>query len=129
MVTISRTDLARSTREIIEQVRKGETIMVQSYGEDQIVLLDAIDYRLLKAAAAVFDDAPGGHPDAMKEALRRYLAKDISLAKAAELLGTNRFELMERFDRLGIPIRNASATIEEARQEADVALSLIPAKT
>ena len=43
---ISRTELARNTREIVEQVRHGQTVIVQSYGEEQIVLLDALDYRL-----------------------------------------------------------------------------------
>ena len=44
MVTaISKTDLARNTREIVERVRSGQTIVVKSYGEEQIVLLDALD--------------------------------------------------------------------------------------
>jgi hypothetical protein len=48
-LTISRTDLARNTREIVEQVRGGQTIVVQSYGQDQIVLLDMLDYKILRS--------------------------------------------------------------------------------
>jgi predicted HTH domain antitoxin len=56
------------------------------------------------------------------KALQRYLAGKISLGKASELLGLNRFELQERFVRLGVPLSLGPATLEEAR--ADVAAAL-----
>jgi len=49
-----------------------------------------------------------------------YLEERISLGKAAELLGLSRFELQERFHRLGAPLRLGPATIEEAREEIAV---------
>ncbi|MBK8024214.1 MAG: type II toxin-antitoxin system prevent-host-death family antitoxin [Chloroflexi bacterium] len=117
-VSISRTDLARNTREIVDQVRHGQTVVVQSYGEEQIVLLDALDYRLLKAVAACAimkdQDASG---DALHETVRLYLAEQISLAKAAERLGLTRFDLMERFERLAVPLRLGPATMAEAKDE------------
>lgn len=116
--TISRTDLARNTREIVDQVRKGDTIMVQSYGEDQIVLLDAFDYRILKALVDyALREAGVSHPGDVGEVIRLYLDEQISLAKAAEMLGLSRYELMERFERLGVPLRMGSKTLEEAQEE------------
>ncbi|MBL8153357.1 MAG: UPF0175 family protein [Anaerolineae bacterium] len=55
--------------------------------------------------------------DDLGAALRLYLDEQISLAKAAERLGLSRFDLMERFERLGIPLRSGPATLEEARSE------------
>jgi hypothetical protein len=124
-ITVSRTDLARNTREIVEQVRKGETIVVQSYGEEQIILLDTFDYKLLRALAhcAV---TPGAADDPvtlddLDGVIRAYLDRRISLGKAARQLGLSRFELLERFERLGIPLRIGPETLDEAREEVRVA--------
>ena len=54
--------------------------------------------------------------------LRAYLTEEISLGKAADLLGLSRFELQECFLRLGIPLRLGPATLEEARAEVSAAL-------
>jgi len=117
-ITISRTDLARNTRAIVEQVRQGQTIVVQSYGQEQAVLLGAMDYRILKAladyAVKTTSEETG---DVLDDALRAYLDEHISLAKAAEILGLSRFELMQRFEQLGIPLRLGSTTVDEAQEE------------
>jgi predicted HTH domain antitoxin len=117
-VTISRTDLARNTREIVDQVRKGHTIFVQSYGEDQIVLLDLLDYKILKAlvdyALQETSELQTGDVSAV---MRLYLDEQISLAKASEMLGLSRYELMEHFERLGIPLRLGPETLEDAQDE------------
>ena len=117
-VTISRTDLARNTREIVDQVRKGQTIFVQSYGEDQIVLLDLLDYKILKAlvdyALRETNDLQVGD---VNEVMRLYLDEQVSLAKASEMLGLSRYELMEHFERLGIPLRLGPETLEDAQEE------------
>ncbi|MBZ0303156.1 MAG: UPF0175 family protein [Anaerolineae bacterium] len=117
-VTISRTDLARNTREIVDQVRKGHTIFVQSYGEDQIVLLDLLDYKILKAlvdyALRETDNLQAGD---VNEVMHRYLDEQISLAKASEMLGLSRYELMDHFERLGIPLHLGPETLEDAQEE------------
>jgi predicted HTH domain antitoxin len=117
-VTISRTDLARNTREIVDQVRKGHTIFVQSYGEDQIVLLDLLDYKILKAlvdyALQETGDLQAGD---VNEVMRLYLDEQISLAKASEMLGLSRYELMDHFERLGIPLRLGPDTLADAQEE------------
>jgi AraC-like DNA-binding protein len=91
------------------------------------VLLDPLDFRLLQALArcAVVEmehEQPQGDPDI--GALRAYLADEISLGKAADLLGLSRFELQGRFLRLGVPLRLGPASLEEARAEVAVALKL-----
>jgi len=50
--TVSKTDLARRTRQIVDRARRGDTIIVESYGEEQVVVIDAVDYRILRAVAA-----------------------------------------------------------------------------
>ena len=126
MVTIvSKTDLARNTREIVERVRSGQTIIVKSYGEEQIVLLDALDYRILKASVNYAVKNPSDVAelpnDDLQEVLFAYLSERISLSKAAELLSLSRFDLMERFERTGIPLRRGPDTLEEAIDEITAA--------
>jgi len=121
-LTISRTELARNTREVLEQVRKGSPVVVESYGEEQVILLDAMDYRLMRSLVnyAVTKIAPNNQEageDAVYSIMHSYLEADISLAKAAEEVGMSRFELMERFERLGVPLRIGVSTVQEARDE------------
>jgi prevent-host-death family protein len=124
-ITISRTDLARKTREIMEQVRQGQAVVVESYGQEQIVLLDALDYKLLRAlghyAAAQASLAEAVAEDEVSQAVIAYLEQRISLSKMAEQLSLSRFDLMARFERLGIPLRLGPATIDEAREEIEAA--------
>lgn len=117
-VSVSNTDLARNTREIVDRVRHGQMVVVQSYGEDQIVLLDALDYRLLRAVVSyAFQQESGQGSDDVSVMIRQYLDAHISLSKAAEGLGLSRFELMDRFERLGVPLRLGSETLAEAQDE------------
>lgn len=114
-------DLSQRTREILDRVQEGELAVVASGGEERIVLLDALDYRLLRTLAlcATGGDANGDLQDA--RALRDYLAEKINLGKAAELLQLSRFELEESFQRLGIPLRRGARSIEDAQAEIAVA--------
>jgi hypothetical protein len=123
--TISQADLATNTQEVVDRVQHGEVAVIEGSGQGQVVLLDGLDFRLLRVLAqcAIDEKGPGlGAEDSDVQALRRYLAEEISLGKASELLGVNRFELQERFHRLGVPLRIGPATLEEAR--ADVAATL-----
>lgn len=116
---ISQTDLESKAREIVERVRHGELAVVESSGEEQVVLLDASDFRLLQALAACTTEpaepAEGISHDA--QVLRRYLNTDINLGKAAEELGLSRLELQDRFLRLGVPLRIGPSSMEEALRE------------
>ena len=150
--TISKTDLARRTRQIVDRARRGDTILVESYGEEQVVVMDAIDYRILRAAAAyrtlptqpspLSDPAveplgltsaeveravheTGGAPQARWDTvIAAYQSGHINQGRAAALLSLSIYELDERFRRLGIPRRVGPATIEEAREEVAAALAL-----
>lgn len=72
------------------------------------------------------DDGPANRRAAAEElapeVLRAYLAEEISLGRAAELLGLSRFDAQERFRRLGIPLLLGPATLEEARAEVASAM-------
>lgn len=140
-ITISRTDLARNTRKTIERARREGPVMVESYGEEQVAILDAIDYRLIRAILNYQSDvaemrsvaAPNGITDDELQglvdqsggnvqikwdtAVAAHQNNDISFGRLAELLGTNRFELAARYNRLGIPLQIGPATIEEAQQD------------
>jgi predicted HTH domain antitoxin len=49
-----------------------------------------------------------------------YLDEQISLAKAAELLGIDRWTLQEEFQMRGIPLRQGAASMEELYAEIQV---------
>lgn len=123
--TISRTELARKTREVLTAVREGRPAVVESYGEEQAVVMDALDYRLLLGVVA-WAVTPREERLAQElkpsRAVSDYLDERISLGKTAEHLGISRFELMERFERLGVPLRLGPLSLEEAQDEVRVAL-------
>lgn len=114
---ISPSDLSQRTLEILKRVHEGELAVVASGGKERIVLLDALDYRLLRALAshATGKEANHGLPEA--QVLRDYLDERINFGKAAELLQLSRFELEESFQRLGIPLRRGARSIEDAQAE------------
>ena len=136
--TISRTELARNTRQAIERVRRGETILVKSFGDEQVAIMDVIDYRLLRAVASyrprptapvqTEDATPAGLDAAVVQeaqdrggiqftwnlVINAYMDGDISLGRAAELLGLNRFDFVARCNRLGLPMRRGPKPREEA---------------
>ncbi len=63
--------------------------------------------------------------DAVIDVIRDYLNQSISLSRAAELLGMSRFELMDRFKRLNIPLRLGPRTKQEAQDEINAALKAL----
>lgn len=120
---ISPSDLSQRTREILDRVQEGELAVVASGGEERIVLLDALDYRLLRALAlCTTGGGANGSSDLLEaQVLRDYLDERINLGKAAELLQLSRFELEAGFQRLGIPLRRGARSIEDAQAEIAVA--------
>jgi hypothetical protein len=116
---ISPSDLSQRTREILARVHEGELAVVASGGEERIVLLDSLDYRLLRALAVCATGGGADGPDDLLDSrvLRDYLDERINLGKAADLLQLSRFELEESFQRLGIPLRRGARSIEDAQAE------------
>jgi prevent-host-death family protein len=117
---ISQTDLQNRAGEIFERVRHGEMAVVERTGEEQIVLLDAVDFRLLQALAACAADASEKEGSSDARILRDYLHDEISLGKAAEELGLSRFDLADRLHRLDIPLPFGPVSLEDARSEIAV---------
>ena len=125
LTTISQADLVGKTQEVVDRVQHGEIAVVESFGHEQAVVLDPLDFRLLRALAQCAISEKEREPqedDPDVRALHAYLAEEISLGKTADLLGLSRFELQERFLRLGVPLRLGPATLEEARVEVDAAM-------
>jgi hypothetical protein len=118
---ISPTDLEGRAREIVERVRHGEMAVVETSGEEQVVLLDATDFRLLYALATCATEASEWEGEIPVDAriLRDYLDDEISLGKAAEELGLSRFDLTDRFHRLGVPLPFGPTSLEDAQSEID----------
>ena len=149
-LSVSKTDLARRTRQIVDRARRGETIIVESYGEEQVAVVDATDYRILRAVAvyyassprtdataledrelvglteaqlaAAVDEAGGAVQQRWNVVMGAYLDGQINAGRAAVLLGLLSFELDERFQRLGVPRRIGPDTLEEAQAEVRAAL-------
>ncbi len=119
--TFSRTDLTRKTREILELVRRGRPAVIQSYGEEQAVLVDRLDYRLLQGLAGLASRPVKEAEGEIRVLLGRYLSNEVSLSKVAAELGVSRFDLMERFDRLGVPIEVGPDGLDDARAEVEEA--------
>jgi predicted HTH domain antitoxin len=118
--TITQVALAMNPKEIIDRVQHGEVVIVETSGKEQAVLLNSLDFRLLRALAhcAIPDkEREQEEVDPDVRILGAYLAGEISLGKAAELLDLSRFELQERCLRLGVPLRLGPATLAEAWEE------------
>jgi predicted HTH domain antitoxin len=113
---------------------------VESYGEEQVVLMDILDYRLIRAVAAYHHGSPLSsdsdvEPRGLSEAdlstdaqlrwnqvIAAYLDEQISLGRAATLLNLSRYELDECFRRLDLPRRIGAETVADAQAEVITAL-------
>lgn len=142
-LTISRTDLARRTREAIEHAQRGETVFIEGYGAEQAAIIDAREYHLLRAVAVYrkrllapvtyAETAPrgltedeiqarvvasgGDRQEAWDAVIAAYLDGDISLGRASLLLGLSRFDLQARFNRLGLSSVPGPFSLNEAKAE------------
>ncbi len=138
---VSRTELARNTRQVLGAVQRGRTTLIENYGEPEAALLDIVDYRIMRAVMRAYAEKPEIDPDAgLSEeevhaqndpdarygrwryralVFAHYLAGSISLAYAAELLAMPCLELRTRCLKLDVPLRVAPGDVAEAA--ADVA--------
>jgi prevent-host-death family protein len=130
-----KTELARNTRQIIRSVQRGQTVVIEHHGEPEVAIIDIADYHILRALAHYYAKPPQIEKEAglsdktvanlpsLQEqydlVMAYYLAEEISLSRAAELLDLTWLDLRTRFLRLDVPIRMAPADLAEA--QADVA--------
>ncbi|MCL4805085.1 MAG: type II toxin-antitoxin system prevent-host-death family antitoxin [Anaerolineae bacterium] len=128
-----KTELARNTRQIIRAAQRGQTVVIEHHGQPEVAIIDIVDYRLLRALTHYYSRPPhivpgNGLSDEVVEAepdiqaqydlvLAYFLAEEISLGRAAELLDLPWLDLRGRFLRLDVPMRNGSAGHDEAREE------------
>ncbi|QWK11243.1 MAG: hypothetical protein KNN16_02945 [Thermoflexus hugenholtzii] len=121
-------------------------------GKERIILMDAADYRILRAVAAYrtrpphpsplaeptlepvglseeelrpeAEEAADGSQARWNQIIAAYLDGHINLGRAARLLNLPVDDLRERFLRLGVPLRLGPETMEEAQAEITVGLSI-----
>jgi hypothetical protein len=134
---ISKTDLARNTRQVINNVLRGQATFIESHGKPEAVIVDIVDYRILRAvmryhAGRPKIDASAGLTEAdlqrsgdvqgrYDQVMAHYLAGSISLGRAAELLGASWLDLRTRCLRLDVPLAAAPATPAEAQADLEMA--------
>jgi predicted HTH domain antitoxin len=134
---VRKTDLARSTRQVINNVLRGQTTVVESHGEPEVVIMDIVDYRITRAVVRYYSqqsviDVEQGLPDEQAAetsdaqerfnlVLAHYLAGAISLGRAADLLELPWLDLRTRFQRLDVPLRVAPIDVDEAKLDVEEA--------
>jgi len=132
---VRKTDLARNTRQIIRNVVRGQTAVVESHGQPEVAIVDIIDYYLQRAALNYYAQSPqvdveaglsdedvqqaGGEQERYNLVMAHYLGEAISLGRAAELLDLPWMDLRLRLARLGIPLRLGPQSIEDLRAEIE----------
>ena len=99
---VRKTDLARSTRQVINNVLRGQTAVVESHGQPEVAIMDIVDYRIIRAVLRYYAQQPeidveegladqqvtstSDPQERFNLILAHYLAGAISLGRAAELL-------------------------------------------
>jgi predicted HTH domain antitoxin len=133
---ISKTDLARSTHQVIREAQRGYTVLVENHGQPEVAIVDIIDFLLQRAAIHYFgfpkefeQDVAISEPilkslpsdqDRFNLVIGHYLAVHISIGRSAELLGMSPSELQVRLMRSGIPLRMGPESPEELDTEMKV---------
>ena len=130
---ISKTDLARSTHQVIREAQRGYTVLVENHGQPEVAIVDIIDFQLQRAAIHYFCFPKEYEQDVeISESLLKsitadqerfnlvighYLAIHISIGRSAELLGMSPPELQVRLMRSGVPLRMGPESKEELDRE------------
>ena len=133
---VHKTELARNTRQVIRDVQRGYTVLVESHGQAEAAILDILDYRIVRAFMAYHTRPPKVDPKGIDDKLlgelddpqqvcnlilAHYLAGAISLGRAAELLNLPPLALQFRFQRLDVPLNLGAKDELATREEADSA--------
>lgn len=133
---VRKSDLARNTRQIIRDVLRGRTAVVENHGQAEVAIVDIIDYRLQRAfiyyhvekpSLSELDDLSGqefrhfsDEQELFNRVLAYFLAGIISLARAAELLELTFLDLRTRLLNLGIPLSLGTQTLDELGSEVNI---------
>lgn len=133
---ISKTDLARSTHQVIREAQRGYTVLVENHGQPEVVIVDIIDFQLQRAAIHYFGfpkefeldieiseailKSLSTDQDRFNLVIGHYLAVHISIGRSAELLRMSPPELQVRLMRSGVPLRMGPESQEELDNEMKV---------
>ena len=136
MQRVPKTELARKTRQVIREVQRGYTVLVESHGQAEVAIMDIVDYRILRAFLAYHARPPQVNPEGISAerlagmddpqqvydlVLAHYLAGAISLGRAAELFDLPVLDLQFRFQRLDMPLHLGVDDNQAARAEIEAA--------
>lgn len=116
---VTRTELLRDSGKVFDKLLRGRAVLIEKHRKPQAVLLDIYDFYGLRAAAAFkvnkFDistrdldqviDNCEDEAETYLQVIGHYLAGEIELSRAADLLDVPQEELSARFQRLQIPVR------------------------
>lgn len=133
---ISKTDLARSTHQVIREAQRGYTVLVENHGQPEVAIIDIVDFHLQRAAIhyfrspqeyekeieineATLQTLPTDQ-DRFNLVIGHYLAVHISIGRSAEFLGMSPPELQVRLGRSGIPLRIGPESKEELDNEVKI---------
>jgi predicted HTH domain antitoxin len=131
---ITRTELARSTRKVLDNVQRGRAALIEKHGQPEAAILDILDYYILRAVTYFHAESIETNPEGLtaeevsnreeKEdqyvlVVSHYLAEAVSLSRAAELLHVPALELRTRFQRLNVPLRQAPRNKAEALSDEE----------
>jgi predicted HTH domain antitoxin len=133
---ISKTDLARSTHQVIREAQRGYTVLVENHGQPEVAIVDIVDFQLQRAAIHFFSfpkkyekdietseatlETLPTDQDRFNVVIGHYLAVHISIGRSAELLGMSSPELQVRLGRSGIPLRMGPESQEELDNEVKI---------
>ena len=133
---ISKTDLARSTHQVIREAQRGYSVLVENHGQPEVAIVDIVDFQLQRAAIHYFSfpkeyeqdieiseaivDALPTDQDRFNFVIGHYLAMYISIGRSAELLGMSPPELQVRLGRSGVPLRMGPESQEELDNEVKI---------
>ena len=133
---ISKTDLARSTHQVIREAQRGYTVLVENHGQPEVAIIDIVDFHLQRATIhyfrspqeyekeieineATLQTLPTDQ-DRFNLVIGHYLAVHISIGRSAEFLGMSPPELQVRLGRSGIPLRIGPESKEELDNEVKI---------
>ena len=55
---VRKTDLARNTRQVINNVLRGQTAVIESHGQAEVAIMDIVDYRITRSVMRYYAQRP-----------------------------------------------------------------------
>ena len=119
-------DLPTHGDQILQQVASGHIAIMESGKKQIAVILDYIDFCVIIAAMQYCfspgDNNPGkssfeSNLVRYKRTLGRYLAGEIDLETAADMLGLTWVDLLQRLSLFGIPVQEGSFDLDDSIEE------------